>query len=144
MKKQTISIMLGAILLTGCQTGVGRAFSSAFTGTPKEVAESIHFVNDKMGRELRNKYAAIESARVTNIDGSVNAIAAENRFRDMALTHAEIEEWESLSEALADWAGIDLEENPSASERQADKRRRELWSALSKGAKDALEELRDD
>jgi hypothetical protein len=136
-------LIIAILFCTGCATNVGRALSSAFRGTPEEVVAAVQFVDQKMGRELREKYDAVESSDVTNPDGSINHTAAENRFRDMADYNAEIEKWEELSQGLADYLGVSLDEPSDASEKRADKRRRELWSGLLKGAKEVIEGLEE-
>lgn len=131
------------LLCAGCASNIGRAFSNAFVGTPEEVVSAVKFVDKRMGMELREKYAAIESSPVTNPDGSINHLAAENRFRDMADLNIEIERWEALSEALADYLGVDLDQPVDASIKKADAKRKELWEALFKSAKDLKEKMKD-
>lgn len=128
------------LLLPACSTGIGRAFSQATSGTPEEVVDSIKFIDRVMTEELRNKYQAIESARVTNNDGTVNLTAAEYRFRDLAEVHFQIEEWHRLSKYLADYVGVSLQESSDASEKAADKKRKEFWDALLKASKEALKD----
>lgn len=132
------------LLCCGCATNIGRAFNNAFSGTPEEVVSAVKFVDKTMGKELRDKYEAVESASVTNPDGSVNHAAAENRFRDMAVLNAEIERWEALSEALAEYLGVSLDEADDASVKKADRRRKEFWESLMRGAKDLKEKINDD
>lgn len=137
-------LMLVVVLLcAGCATNIGRAMSTAFRGTPPEVVESVQFVNKSMKRELREKYEAIEAASVTNADGSINRIAAENRFRDMAFYHMEMERWDTLCEGLATFIGAKIEDPDTASEKAADKRRKELWSSLLKGTKGLADQLKE-
>lgn len=131
------------LILTGCATNIGRAFSTTFNGTPEEVVSSIQFVNKSMRRELREKYEAIESSTVINPDGSVNLLAAQNRFNDMSFYHGEIERWEELSNALAMYLGVKLDEPADASEHLADKKRKDFWSSLLKGTKGITEELKE-
>lgn len=139
MKK--LILLIAFLACTGCATNVGRALSIAFKGTPPEVVETIQFVDEKMNRELRMKYEAIYDAPVMNSDGTLNRQAAENRFRDLAITHAEMERWDKLINALAEYNNIELDRNPSASEKAAEKRRKELWKALGESAKDAIKDL---
>lgn len=141
MKK--ISLVL-VLVCAGCATNVGRAFSTAFEGTPPEVVEWVQFADKKMGRELRMRYAAVEKSRVVNSDGSVNIEAAQNRFNEMASLNAELDHWENLCKAHADYLGVSLDEPLDESEKRADKRRKELFKAIYKGAQKAVEEIKDE
>lgn len=140
-------LLLVTLLCAGCATNIGRALGTAFSGTPEEVVSAVQFVDQRMKRELREKYDAIESASVTKPDGSIDSVSAENRFRDMEFYNAELERWEDLSAALANYLGVSIQEDPNSSEKRADKRRKEFWEALLKGAresKDKLEEIVND
>ena len=131
-----------AMLSTGCRavgplegTGVGRAWDQAWYGTPPEVVEAVQFMDKTMSRELRDKYAAIESATVTDpLTGQVNQEWAENRFRDLEATHADLEHWKALAKALAAYVGATLEEPIDFSTRQADIRRQEFWKSIQQAA----------
>lgn len=133
-------LLIIPLLCAGCATNVGRAFSMAFEGTPKEVVEYVQFSHDKMTRELKMRYTAVEQSYVTNPDGSVNRSAAEARFNEMSRLHTEIERWEDLSRAMAEYLNVDIEEPSDASEKKADERRKELFKAIYSSAQKAIKD----
>lgn len=136
MRALCIVLILSA-WLTGCAgTGLGRAWDQAWNGTPPEVVDAVQFMDRTMSKELREKYAAIEAADVTDPKtGLANREWAENRFRDLEATQAQIRRWKALSGALAAYLGVTLEEPIDFSTRQADLRREEFWKAIEDAAR---------
>ena len=137
-------LLLVLVLCTGCATNIGRALTSTFKGVDPATVEWVQFANKKMGRELKLRYVAVEQSRVTRDDGSIDIEAAQNRFHEMESLNSEIEKWEELCQAHANYLGISLNEPTDASEKRADERRRELFQAIYKGSKEALKEKKDE
>lgn len=131
------SLVFSLLLLTGCSTGIGRAVSYAVMGTPSEVKESIVFVNKETKKMLLEHYQAVESADVTR-NGVVVQEWAEARFREMESTNARIERWDQLSKALADYNGVEINDDLTSSEKEADERRKRFWKAIIGAAKETI------
>lgn len=129
--------VLFILLLCGCSTGIGRAVNYAVNGTPEEVKEAIVFTNRETKKMLLEHYQAVESADVTR-DGVVVQEWAEARFREMESTNASIERWDQLSKALADYNGVEIDDDLSSSEREADNRRKRFWKAIVGAAKETI------
>ena len=139
------AIVAVALMLAGCRavvpfegTGVGRAWNQAWFGTPPEVVEAVQFLDRRMREELEAKYQAIEEANVTDPKtGQVVQAWAEARFRDLQATHAELEHWNALVQALAAYVGADLKGGVSEAQAEADRKRQEFWGAVLKGLQQA-------
>ena len=139
MKKVlTISFIL---LLVGCSTGIGRAFNVAIHGTPPEVKQAIVLANRNTKDILRQHYASVEAANVTK-DGQVVQEWAESRFREMEAINAQIELTDKLFIALADYNGVEIDEEYDSSVKEADERRRAFWKAITSSAKEIVNDIK--
>ena len=123
-------------------TGVGNAWDQALFGADDAYVRGIQFMHSRTGSLLAQMYAAAEQGSVVDpFTGQVNLQWARTRFRLMEQYAMEIETWEKLSEAVADYSGAKLEGLPDASENAARNRARRFLESLRTGIQAPVLEL---
>jgi hypothetical protein len=145
MKSFWLVVVLG---LVGCHsvppvkgTGVGHAWDQAIFGADEEHAKGLQFMYKKTGDLLAEKYEGVEkSAPIDPATGEVNLEWATLRFKLMESLAADITTWEALSETVAEYSGVDLDEPADQAKKDARDRAKRFFKALKTGVKEAVSE----
>jgi len=148
MRRRGLTLLLTVVvLLCSCRsvvpfknTGIGNSWDHAVFGSQDEYVRVLQFMYEKTGRELLEKFEAVQSSHPLGPDGEVDLDWAKRRFELMEALALEIKTWEEMSETVAMYEGIDLSAPADESSRAARKRARAFLKALGHGLKELADE----